>query len=75
VQIGGALKASIGNEGVVQTANGLKVTVSAAIRYAKYVEFPTIRTAAQPFLLPALHAERGRLPREMAAAIRKQLGG
>jgi len=75
VQVGGALKASIGSEGVVQTPHGQKVTVSAAIRYAKYVEFPTIRTAAQPFLLPALMSERQRLPREMAAKIKRNLGG
>jgi hypothetical protein len=75
VQIGGALKASIGSEGVVQTGTGVKVTVSAAIGYAKFVEFPTIRTSAQPFLLPALHAERGRLQGDIAAAIKKNLGG
>ena len=75
VQIGGALKASIGSEGVTQAPKGLKVRVSAAIRYAKFVEFPTIRTSAQPFLLPALHGERGRLTRSIAAAIKKNLGG
>lgn len=75
VQIGGALKASIGNEGVTETPNGSKVTVSAAIRYAKYVEFPTIHNAAQPFLLPALHDERGKLVGTIASAIRKNLGG
>ena len=75
IQIGGALKASIGNEGVTETPNGSKVTVSAAIRYAKYVEFPTIHNAAQPFLLPALHDERGKLVGTIASAIRKNLGG
>jgi len=75
VQIGGALKASIGSEGVIETATGVKVRVTAAIRYAKFVEFPTIRTSAQPFLLPALHGERERLPRDIAAAIKKHLGG
>lgn len=75
VQIGGALKASIGNEGVTETPNGSKVTVSAAIRYAKFVEFPTIHNAAQPFLLPALHDERGKLVGTIASAIRKNLGG
>lgn len=75
VQVGGALKASIGNEGVTETPDGMKATVTAAIRYAKFVEFPTIRNAAQPFLLPALHGERERLPRTVAAHIKRSLGG
>lgn len=29
--------------------------------YAKYVEFPTYKTAAQPFMLPALKAGKGRM--------------
>lgn len=75
VQAGGALKASIGSEGVSETPNGLEVKVTAAIRYAKYVEFPTIRTAAQPFLRPALHAAREAIPRRLASAIGKALPG
>ena len=75
VQIGGALKASIGSEGVTETDSGVKVRVTAGIRYAKFVEFPTIRTSAQPFLLPALHGARARLPRDVATAIKKSIGG
>lgn len=75
VQIGGALKASIGPTPVHETSNGVEAEVEAAIRYAKYVEFPTIRTAAQPFLLPALAQERIRFPHEVAKAIKKNLGG
>ena len=75
VQVGGALKASIGSEGVTETDSGVKVRVTAGIRYAKFVEFPTIRTSAQPFLLPALHGARARLPRDVATAIKKSLGG
>jgi len=75
VQVGGALKASIGNEGVTETPDGMKATIAAAIRYAKFVEFPTIHNAAQPFLLPALHGERERLPRTLAAHIKRSLGG
>src|SRR5262245_24230134 len=52
VQVGGSLKASISAGPVVESAAGQKVSVGAYIRYAKFVEFPTIRTAAQPFLLP-----------------------
>ena len=75
VQVGGALKASIENEGVIETGNGQKVTVRAGIRYAKFVEFPTIRTAAQPFLLPALQGQRQRLASLFASNLRKTLGG
>lgn len=75
VQIGGALKASIGSEGVTETDGGVKVRVTAGIRYAKFVELPTVRTSAQPFLLPALHGARARLPRDVATAIKKSLGG
>lgn len=75
VQIGGALKASIESEGVVQTGHGAQVKVTAGIRYAKYVEFPTIRTAAQPFLLPALHGQRQKLVKVLGAEVGKALGG
>jgi HK97 gp10 family phage protein len=71
VQAGGALKASIESEGARETANGARVTVTAAIRYAKYVEFPTIRTSAQPFLRPALYAIRESLPRRLSKAINR----
>lgn len=75
VQIGGALKASIGAGPVLQTGKGQEIEVEAAIRYAKYVEFPTIRTAAQPFLLPALKGEQSKFPHTVAAAIQRRLGG
>lgn len=75
VRIGGALKASIGSLGATETGSGMKVTVEAAIRYAKFVEFPTIHNAAQPFMRPALHALRAAIPRivgsHIAAAMRR----
>jgi len=75
VRIGGKLKASIESEGVTVAGNGAKARVTAGIRYAKYVEFPTVRTAAQPFLLPALQGHRKRLVKAVAAEVRKSLGG
>lgn len=75
VHIGGALKASIESEGAIQTGSGTELLVTAGIGYAKFVEFPTIRTAAQPFLLPALHDNRQRLVKTMAAEVHKALGG
>jgi hypothetical protein len=75
VHVGGRLKASIGNEGAVPANNGVTAKVSARVRYAKYVEFPTTHNASQPFLLPALHDARGRLRNTLAAELRKKLGG
>ena len=75
VQIGGRLKASIESEGAIQTGQGATLRVTAGVRYAKFVEFPTIRTSAQPFLLPALHDNRQRLVKTMAAEVKKALGG
>lgn len=69
VQVGGALKASIGSEGVTETPTGLEVRVTAGIRYAKFVEFPTVHNAAQPFLRPALYAAREAIPRKIARSV------
>jgi HK97 gp10 family phage protein len=73
VRVGGALKASIESEGVSETSSGQQVTVTAGIRYAKFVEFPTIHNAAQPFMRPALHALRGEIPKIIAGHIHRAL--
>lgn len=73
-QIGGKLKASIGVGPVRETADGVEVEVKAGIRYAKYVEFPTVHNRAQPFLLPALKDEQRTLVHDVAASIRRSLG-
>lgn len=75
VTVGGRLKASIGAEGVRKTDRGMEVRVSARVRYAKFVEFPTTHNAAQPFLLPALHGARGRLRAALGRELRSKLGG
>lgn len=75
VKVGGALKASITEGTVVETGRGQKIAIGAYIRYAKFVEFPTIRTASQPFLLPALHGQREALPRLLATKLRQKLQG
>lgn len=74
VQIGGALKASIDTEPVRETAAGVEARVAAKIRYAKYVEFPTIHNRAQPFLLPALKDEQRTFVHDVARSIRSSLG-
>ena len=73
VQVGGALKASIESEGVSETPQGVEVRITAAIRYAKFVEFPTVHNAAQPFLRPALHAARQSFKGKVAQAIGEAL--
>lgn len=74
VQIGGALKASIDTDPVHETATGIEATVAAKIRYAKYVEFPTVHNRAQPFLLPALKDEQRTFVSDVAKTIRSSLG-
>lgn len=75
VQIGGALKASIGAMPAHQTADGMEATVVAAIGYAKFVEFPTTHNRAQPFLLPALKDEQRTFTHDVADSIRSSLRG
>lgn len=71
---GGALRASI--QVYRSSGNGTRITytISAGdddqVDYARYVEFPTSRTAAQPFMLPALKSMQGRFQRRIAGALR-----
>jgi hypothetical protein len=51
---GGTLRKSIAARDAVIAGESRTVTVESAAPYSRYVEFPTHRTAAQPFLLPAL---------------------
>lgn len=55
----GRLRRSITSE---NTTSGrvLRYTIRAGAPYARYVEFPTSKTRAQPFLLPALKNARSR---------------
>jgi HK97 gp10 family phage protein len=75
VRAGGALKASIHATEATVNGQGVQATVVAGIRYAKYVEFPTVHNAAQPFIRPALAEHRAVLRREMASEIKATLGG
>ena len=75
VQMGGALKASIDTGPVREKGDGVEAEVAARIRYAKYVEFPTVHNRAQPFLLPALKDEQRTFVRDVASSIRRSLGG
>jgi len=76
VQMGGTLRKSI--RSTRASVNGTTVTgrVVAEARYAKYVEFGTAtRGRAQPFLRPALHQNRGQLPRSVASDVRHVIAG
>lgn len=53
----------------VKNENGrLSASVISPAKYSRFVEFPTRRTAAQPFLLPAFKAARSRLKSNIKAA-------
>ena len=67
--IGGTLRKSITASEVERSGKQLHLTVRAAAPYAKYVEFPTVRTRAQPFLLPAFKAFGTK--KKLAAEIKK----
>jgi hypothetical protein len=66
-QYGGYLRKHIH---VVEDYENHRVSVRSEAPYSRYVEFPTSRTAAQPYLLPAFKAARGRL----AGNIRRSKG-
>lgn len=51
--LGGTLRKSIMATDVMRQGKKISGSVRANAPYAKYVEFPTARTKAQPFLLPA----------------------
>ncbi len=61
LRFGGGLRRSIAAEKVKKEGRTMRVVVRANAPYAIYVEFPTRRTKAQPFLLPALEAVKPRV--------------
>lgn len=48
--------------------NIISGSIKSTAKYSRFVEFPTRRTAAQPFLLPAFKAARPRLKANIKAA-------
>lgn len=60
-QYGGYLKKHIVIIQPADAGNRMVFTVRSEAPYSRYVEFPTSRTAAQPFMLPALKGVRNRL--------------
>jgi hypothetical protein len=74
VQMGGRLKASIHAEEVRIEGAKTIARVAASVYYAKFVEFPTIRTAAQPFLRPAMMSAKHRAVAVVADAVRERIG-
>lgn len=69
-QYGGYLKKHIVLIQPSGMGSRIVITVRSEAPYSRYVEFPTSRTAAQPFLLPALKGARGKY----AGNIRKVRG-
>lgn len=64
-QLGGGLKRSIEASSL---GPGL-IEVRASVPYAKFVEFGTRRSVAQPFLLPAFKSSRNAFKKEIARAV------
>lgn len=64
----GHLRDRITRSRVLVDGGKFTVQVISPAEYSRYVEFPTHRTAAQPYLLPALKAARGRLKANIKAA-------
>lgn len=71
--LGGTLRKSIHATDVQRRGKKIVASVRAEAPYAKYVEFPTSRTKAQPFLLPAFKTFGTR--ERLAGEIRKVGGG
>ena len=51
------------------------VRVGTNVHYAPYVEYGTVKMRAQPFLNPALEAEKGPLLKRVEETIAQMLGG
>ncbi len=69
---GGRLRSSIHT---IEKKDERTVSVGTNVHYGPYVEHGTVRMKAQPFLNPALEAERGPLLRRLEETIQKALGG
>lgn len=69
--LGGRLRRSI--EMKQATADDLEVSVYTEVPYAKYVEFGTRRSVAQPFLRPALMSQRSKLVSRLRAGVKEGL--
>lgn len=74
-EFGGRLKREIFADDVRRGRERGKfhVDVVSPTPYARYVEFPTSRTAAQPYMRPALDAAKRSLPKTMRRALEKRL--
>jgi hypothetical protein len=72
--LGGRLRGEIygemrgGGGGIVEGA------VVSPTEYARYVEFPTSRTAAQPYMRPARSAMEKHLPKAITRSMKRRLG-
>jgi HK97 gp10 family phage protein len=74
-QLGGRLKRSIAPDDTKVVGNTVTGSVTANIRYARYVEFGTHKHgAAQPFMRPALWQNKKLLAASFASDVRGQFG-
>lgn len=75
--LGGRLKDEIRAHLDTVSAGVVSGELVSPTAYARYVEFPTSRTAAQPYMRPARDAMEARLPKEIDKALTRvsQMGG
>ena len=69
-EVGGYLKKNIVVGEVEAESGRTKVSVLSKAPYSRYVEFPTRRTRAQPFMMPAIKGAKRSLKRAMKDAVR-----
>jgi HK97 gp10 family phage protein len=69
-EVGGYLRKNIVVGEVEAEGGRTKVSVVSKAPYSRYVEFPTRRTKAQPFMMPAIKQAKRGLKRAMKDAVR-----
>lgn len=63
-----------GGGSITAGPNQALVTVgSPEVRYGHIVEFGSVKTPAQPFMLPAFRLKKGKVQRRIATAVRKAI--
>ncbi|MFZ5688673.1 MAG: HK97-gp10 family putative phage morphogenesis protein [Bacillota bacterium] len=70
----GRLRASITHRLSGAGTERVVVEIGTATEYAPFVEFGTTKMTAQPFLNPALKANKDKVKQMVADAVRKELG-
>jgi hypothetical protein len=73
LQLGGRLRRDIETGEMQFDGHRWTISVQSKAPYSRYVEFVTTRTAAQPFLRPALARYQGRMAKMMQASMKEKM--